>query len=144
MYRDLELPQDVCDKGRFLTFGKSSRTPVLTDRGAPTATGLAPNGRRTTAVTTRPSFYGSPLVTWEPASGAVGYQVEWSRSKYPWRPAGAVKTPATSSMLPLKSGLWWYRVRGVNDSLPGKQQFMTWSNPVSVVITKPTFEVTHG
>ena len=77
---------------------------MLTDRGAPTATGLAPNGRRMTAVTSRPSFYGSPLVTWEPASGAVGYQVEWSRSKYPWRPAGALKTPATSTMLPLKSG----------------------------------------
>ena len=143
VYQDLELPQDVCSKGRFITFGKASRTPELTSGGTPTAVGLSPAGRLLSAVHSKPAFYGSPLVTWEPASGAIGYQVQWSKSSYPWKTAGSIKTPATSTTLPLKPGTWWYRVRGINDSLPGNQ-LMSWSAQVPVVITRPTFGVLHG
>ena len=135
------LPQDVCATGRFLTFAKAGRTPTPTSGGHPTATGLSPNGRLLTAVTWKPRFFGSPLVTWDPASGAVAYQVEWSRSDYPWRPAGSVRTAATSAALPLSPGTWWYRVRGIDPSLPGNQ-LMSWSAQVPLVITRPTFSVT--
>ena len=141
VYQDVELPQDVCAKGRFLTFGKASRTPTLTSGGHPTATGLSPNGRLLAAVTWKPRFFGSPLVTWDPASGAVAYQVQWSRSNYPWRPAGSTRTAATSAVLQLTPGVWWYRVRGINSSLRGSQ-LMTWSAQVPIVITQPTFSVT--
>ena len=82
-YQDLELPQDICSKGRFITFGKASRTPQLTSGGTPTAVGLSPNGRLLSAVHSKPAFYGSPLVTWEPASGAIGYQVAVEQERVP-------------------------------------------------------------
>jgi hypothetical protein len=77
----------------------------------------------------------------------VGYDVEWSpdqrpRGSYPWRPAGALRTYASSALLPLHAGTWWYRVRGVNPSLTGNTK-MTWSKPVKIVITKPIFNVTR-
>ena len=68
-YQDTELPQDVCATGRFLTFGKAGRTPTPTSGGHPTATGLSPNGRLLTAVTWKPRFFGSPLVTWDAGVG---------------------------------------------------------------------------
>ncbi len=80
-------------------------------------------------------------MTWDPASGAVAYQVQWSKSKYPWRPAGSTRTAATSAVLPLTPGTWWYRVRGINSSLRGSQ-LMTWSAQVPIEITQPTFSVT--
>ena len=33
--------------------------------------------------TSRTSFYGPPLVTWEPAPAAVAYDVEWSNEAVP-------------------------------------------------------------
>ncbi len=62
----------------------------------------------------RSSFYGAALVAWTPATGATSYDIEWSRTRYPWKAAGRHSTPATSAMLPLKAGTWWYRVRGIN------------------------------
>ena len=66
-----------------------------------------------------PSFYGTPLVAWQPALGADQYQVQWSKKSYPWVKVGEKFTYATSALLPLEPGLWYYRVRGVNFSLPG-------------------------
>jgi hypothetical protein len=142
-YQDIELPQDVCQAGHFLTFGKSGSTPVITAAGHPTVTGLSPNGRLLAAASWKPSFYGTPLVTWQPASGAVGYEVQWSKSAYPWRTAGSVHTAATSTTLPLKPGTWWYRVRGIDPSLPGNG-LLSWSTQVPLQITPPTFSVAAG
>ena len=36
-------------------------------------------------------------------------------------------------MLPVTSGTWYYRVRGINESLPGNQK-MTWSDNSRVTI----------
>src|SRR5205085_1107510 len=66
-------------------FGKTNE-PAVTTAGAPYVTGLSPTGRLVQATGARPAFYGSPLVLWKPALGADEYQVQWSPSRYPWRP----------------------------------------------------------
>ena len=86
------------------------------------------------------SFYGAPLVTWDAAPAAAAYDVEWSRKPYRWHAAGHIRTPATSALLPVTGGTWWYRVRGINPSLPGNTK-MTWSRKVRIQIAKPTYSV---
>jgi hypothetical protein len=159
-YHDLEMPQDACAQGRVQAFGKTNE-PAVTRSGAPYVTGLSPTGRLVQATGARPAFYGSPLVSWKPALGADEYQVQWSRSRYPWRPVDPLTkeryeklTFATSALLdravigqngasrgPLPPGVWWYRVRGLDFALPGTARAMSWSKPVAVRITKPKFSV---
>jgi hypothetical protein len=148
-YRDLELPQDVCRQGRVMRFGKSSE-PTLVTAGAPFASGLSPKGRLVAASAAASSFYGSPLVAWTPALGASAYHVQWSKTRYPFRPvpygaSGAQSegflTWGTSAVLPLSPGTWWYRVRGIDFTLPTNAQFMGWSEPARIVLSKPTFTV---
>jgi hypothetical protein len=159
-YRELESPQDACEAGRVGTFGKVSE-PALTAGGAPFATGLSPAGRLVQATRARPSFYGAPLVAWSPALGADQYQLQWSKTKYPWRAYDPVSrqryekfTYATSALLdrtvttasgpvrgPLPAGTWYYRVRGIDFALPGNARAMSWSDPVAIRITKPVFKV---
>jgi hypothetical protein len=50
-------------------------------------------------------------------------------------------TTATSAVLPLAPGTWWYRVRGFDYNLPTGVQQMSWSDPEKLVVTKPTFKV---
>jgi hypothetical protein len=123
----------------MLSFGKEG----VGARPVSKATGLSPGGRLLSAASGVRQFYGPPLVTWEPAPAAVAYDVEWSRSSYPWRAAGSRRTPATSVLLPLTPGTWWYRVRGINESLPGNQK-MSWSKHVRIQIKSPTFSVVGG
>ena len=82
-------------------------------------------------------------MAWTAAPSASAYVVEWSKTAYPWRPSGRVKTPATSAVLPLEPGTWFYRVRGVNDSIPGNPN-MQWSGTAKIQIARPTFGVLHG
>jgi hypothetical protein len=142
-YRDVQLPQDVCqsrDTGAILRFGKVSQ-PVVAASGAPYVSGLTPKGRITSAVSKKPTFYGRPIVAWSPALGADSYEVQWSRSRYPWKAAGTLATYSTSASLPLKPGLWYYRIRGVDSSIPGTQQQMSWTEPLALRVAKPTFRV---
>jgi hypothetical protein len=152
IYRDLELAQDVCKQGRWRRFGKSSE-PTLVTAGAPFASGLSPSGRLTAASAGAPLFYGAPLVAWTPALGADSYHVQWSKSRYPFKPAAVttqggttegILTLGTSAVLPLAPGTWWYRVRGVSWNLPSNAQFMGWSEPARLVVTKPKFRVSGG
>jgi hypothetical protein len=138
-YRETELPQDACQSGRVQRFGKTS-APVVTSSTRPFASGLSSKGRLISAARSTPSFYGAPLVAWQPALGAAEYEVQWSKSANPWRPTASVKTGATSALLPLTPGLWYYRVRGYNYALPKRPQ-MAWSDPVALKVTKPTFRV---
>ena len=148
-YVDAELPQDVCAAGRVATFGKVSE-PVLAGSTSPYASGLSPTGRLIAAVSGRPTFYGTPLVAWQPTVGADEYQVQWSKTKYPWQPIGQRYTFATSALLDqvaagkrvgLTPGTWYYRVRGLDFSLPGTARAMSWSDLVGFVVAKPTFKV---
>ncbi|MEP6910248.1 MAG: hypothetical protein ABI896_07450 [Actinomycetota bacterium] len=139
-YRDIQLPEDVCRAGGSARFGKVSQ-PVLVGDKAPYASGLSPAGKLVPATKTVPAFYGPPLIAWEPALTAQGYEVQWSKKLNPWRAEpGTIATGATSAVLPLTAGRWYYRVRGLNFMLPAKPQ-MTWSKPVSIRIAKPRYKI---
>ena len=138
-YWDVEVPQDACEAGRVATFGKESQGAVTTS-GSPFVSGLSPNGRLLTQAGSRPVVYSSPLVAWRPVVGATQYEVQWSRVKYPWRKRGSTKTFATSAVLKLSPGLWYYRVRGLNGAQVGTPA-MTWSAPVAVRVVRPTFRI---
>ena len=140
-YWDTELPQDVCAAGRVFQFGKVSEAVVATAGAAPYVSGLSTSGRLFTATRRTPSVYGAPLVAWKPALGADRYEVQWSKKPYPWKKAGGLETPSTSTMLPLKSGRWSYRVRGISLALPVGARQMSWSDPVALRVAKPTFRV---
>ena len=148
-YQDLELPQDVCAAGRVARFGKESQ-PSLTSSGNLFATGLSSDGRLTSAVHTT-KFYGQPLVSWTPALGAEAYEVQWSKTSYPFSaepdPRSGAKgflTTSTSVVLPVGPGVWWYRVRGFDYSLPTGAQQMSWSDPAKIFVAKPTFKIVGG
>jgi hypothetical protein len=151
-YHETELPQDACQgqpatggqpavAPRMLVFGKHSTEPKPTGgKSVPYATGLSPNGRLVSASRGKVSFYGSPLVAWSAAPSASTYVVEWSKTKYPWRPTGRVRTPATSAILPLEPGTWYYRSRGVHDTIPGNPT-LQWSSVAKIRIAAPTFAI---
>lgn len=141
-YWDVESPQDACQAGRVATFGKDS-LPAITASGAPYVSGLSPNGRLLAQAGRRPVVYSAPLVAWRPVVGATQYEVQWSRVTYPWRKRGSTKTFATSAVLKLSPGLWYYRVRGLNAAQVGTPA-MTWSTPVPVKIARPTFQIAGG
>ena len=138
-YYDAESPQDACESGRTASFGKESR-PVITTSGTPYVSGLSPKGRLLAQAGRRPVVYSTPLIAWRPVIGATAYEVQWSRSKYPWRSRGSAGTYATSSVLQLGAGLWYYRVRGLNATQVGTPA-MTWSAPVAVKVVRPTFRI---
>jgi hypothetical protein len=138
-YYDAESPQDACESGRVASFGKESR-PAITAAGTPFVSGLSPKGRLLAQAGRRPVVYSTPLVAWRPVVGATGYEVQWSRSKYPWRARGSILTYATSSALQLGSGVWYYRVRGLNAAQVGTPG-MTWSAPIAVKVVRPTFQI---
>ena len=150
IYQDMELPQEVCAAGRVQRFGIESE-PSLTSGSAPFVTGLAPNGRLTSAATT-PSFYGSPLIAWTPAFGASIYEVQYSRVKYPFKAevdprsrTTGILTFSTSDVLPFRNsqmaGTWYYRVRGIDYNLPTGVQQMGWSDPEKLVVTRPKLSI---
>jgi hypothetical protein len=126
-------------------FGKTSQ-PATTSQTRPYASGLSPNGELVAAQAAVPSFYRAALVAWAPALGATGYEVQWSKTKYPWKAAAApLYTAATSVLLEgLTPGTWYYRVRGIDPYVPGPVKQMTWSSPVRIKLVKPQFSVQDG
>ncbi|TML87098.1 MAG: hypothetical protein E6G08_11110 [Actinobacteria bacterium] len=140
-YQDLEMAQDVCAAGRLGRFGKDSE-PSLTSSGDLFASGLSPTGRLTSAVHTA-SFYRPPLVSWTPALGASVYELQWSKKPYPFdsKSGGKILLASTSYVLPLTSGMWYYRVRGYDYSLPTGSQQMSWSDVAKIKITAPQFTI---
>jgi hypothetical protein len=141
-YFDAESPQDACESGRMASFGKESR-PAVTTAGSPYVSGLSPKGRLLAQAGRQPVVYSTPLVAWRPVVGATAYEIQWSRTKYPWRSRGSSLTYSTSSVLKLSPGLWYYRVRGLNAAQVGTPA-MTWSAPVGVRVVRPTFQITGG
>ncbi|MEO5634589.1 hypothetical protein [Gaiella sp.] len=138
-YIDVDLPQDACASGRVASFGKASE-PVRVSSTTPYVSGLAPNGRLLASAGKQPVVFSTPLINWEPATGASSYEVQWSRTKYPWRAQGTTSTYSTSAVLDLAPGTWYYRVRGLNQAQFKKPQ-MAWSTPVKLKVAKPQFRV---
>jgi len=108
---------------------------------------VSSDGRLTSALHTT-TFYGQPLVSWTPALGAQAYEVQWSKTSYPFKPEsfpgstfkGSMET-GTSAVLPVGPGTWYYRVRGYDYSLPTAVQQMSWSDPQKLVVAKPKFKI---
>ncbi len=138
-YVDVELPQDACEGGRSSTFAKLSK-PAITSSRTPYVSGLTPKGRLLAIAGNRPVVYSTPLVAWQPVVGATSYEMQWSRTTYPWRSSGRVVTQSTSSLLKVKPGVWYYRVRGLNSAQVGTPA-MTWSAPSTVRVVRTTFRV---
>jgi hypothetical protein len=145
-YVDTELAQDVCQASPPQRLGISSE-PSLTSSQTPFATGLSSDGRLTSAAHTS-KFYGQPLIAWTPAFNADIYEVQYSKTAYPFRPEvdprSKVKgfmTFSTSDVLPLSAGTWWYRVRGIDYNLPTGVQQMSWSDPEKLVVAPPTYKI---
>ncbi|MGH3065439.1 MAG: hypothetical protein ACRDOF_03975 [Gaiellaceae bacterium] len=141
-YWDYESPQDACEAGRVGVFGKDSKAPQTGGNG-PFVSGLKPNGRLLAQAGTLPVVFATPLVAWRPVMGATEYEVQWSRTTYPWRKQGSSRTVATAIVLKLPAGLWYYRVRGLNAAQVGTAA-MTWSAPVAVRVVRPTFAIAGG
>jgi hypothetical protein len=145
-YVDSELPQDVCASGRVQRLGISSE-PSLTSAQTPFVTGLSSDGRLTSALHTS-KFYGSPLIAWTPAFDADLYEVQYSKTLYPFKPEVDPRSTVrgfltfdTSTVLPVTSGTWYYRVRGIDFNLPTGVQQMGWSDPEQLVVSPPRFKV---
>jgi len=146
VYWDGEVPQDACQTGREGTFGKASEQAGTRDLKSrvPHVWALSPDGKLLAAKKQSPKVVGAPLVAWEPALGASVYEVQWSKTSYPWRPRGNLFTFSTSTTLNLTPGNWYYRVRGIDFSLPTAVPQMAWSNKVGLVVAKPKFKVVGG
>jgi hypothetical protein len=122
-----------------MEFARTSQ-PTMTSSTSPFVSGLSRFGELAAARTMAPSFSRSPLAAWQPAKSATGYEVQWSRTRTPWRAKGSVLTAATSVLLDqLAPGTWYYRVRGIDPYVPGPVKQMAWSTPVKVTIAKPQF-----
>jgi hypothetical protein len=129
-----------------MQFAKAT-APVVTSATRAYVSGLSPRGDLVAARTMHPSFYRAPVVAWEPVPGATAYEVQWSKTRAPWRPAS--KTPlytaGTSALLEdLVPGKWYYRVRGIDPYIPGPIKQMTWSPPQPLRLTKPRFLIEPG
>lgn len=139
-YHDVAFPEDMCAAGQVKTFGKTSAVLTAADSGVPYASGMSSTGTLVAATTATPTFFGKPIVAWKPAPGAQRYEVQWSKKAYPWKTVGKLTTPATSALLELPAGRWYYRVRGLDFTLPGLPG-LSWSEVAQVQIMPPTFEV---
>ena len=128
-----------------MSFGKES--DPRRDRERPAAPRSSPASRPAVGCSPRPSagpiVYSTPLVAWKPATGATAYQVQWSKIAVPVARTGTVKTLATSSLLDLGPGTWYYRVRGLNQAQLRKAE-MAWSRRCAVKVARPTFSISAG
>jgi hypothetical protein len=142
-YVDTELPQDMCGAGFVQRFGISSEPALTAGSGTPFASGLSASGHLVSGGHAA-KFYGEPLVAWTPAVNATAYELQWSKQAYPFRAVGTHLTLATSLVLNLKPGTWYYRVRGFDYNLPTGSQEMAWSQPVKIVVAAPQFYMLSG
>jgi hypothetical protein len=143
-YNEDELWQDACASGRMSRFGKVSQ-PVVTGGGKPFVSGLGTTGKLVSGTTTR-TYYGTPVITWQPTFGAEEYQIQWSLKEYPFIPMADKLAVGTSSLMSLKGvgfqpGTYYYRVRGIDFELPKAARGMGWSKVQKVTIAPPIFAV---
>ena len=139
-YHDVNFAQDMCNEGNVLTFGKTSEVVTTGASGVPYASGLSTDGELIAAKQQKPHFFGRVVVSWKPTAGASKYEIQWSRHPKRWRSAGNKFTPGTQVQLKLASGRWYYRIRGLDRTIPGAPG-LSWSDPVELNISAPKFTV---
>jgi hypothetical protein len=143
-YHDGAVPQDQCEAGIGMSFGKVAQPVVTARSNTPWVSGLAPSGRLIATAAKVPTVHDSPLVAWQPALGATTYEVQVSRKSYPWQTTWSTTTSGTSVVLPLgasQAGTWFYRIRGINPALPVGAQAMSWSHAVRLKVTGDRFVI---
>ncbi len=141
-YQDAALPQDMCAAGRVAELTRTSKPVVISETARPFVSGLSGPGTLVAAASAKPSLYRGALISWVPAAGAIGYEVQWSKKSSPWKAALAPAYTAATSLLvdTLAPGTWYYRVRGIDPYVPGPVKQMSWSAPVGITIAKPTLQ----
>ena len=72
-YHDGAVPQDQCEAGIGMSFGKVAQPVVTARSNTPWVSGLAPSGRLIATAAKVPTVHDSPLVAWQPALGATTY-----------------------------------------------------------------------
>jgi hypothetical protein len=140
-YHDVEFAEDMCQAGNVVSMGKTSAPVIEKASGVPYLSGMVASGKVRGATTDKPQFYGRVVIAWNPAPGAARHQIQWSRKANPFKSAGSVTTPSTSALVNLPLGVWYYRVRGVDKTLPTKLRGMTWTDPQYVKILPRSFTV---
>jgi hypothetical protein len=139
-YQDVMLPEDLCGQANMRHQLGVWSEPTVASPQAPFVSGLSTDGKLV-AADEDTSFYGRPLVAWQPALRAEKYEVEWSKSDKPFVAVGNVLTTSTAAVLPLTTGQWYYRIRGFSYNLPTGAQQMAWSDVQSLVIGQPSFKI---
>src|SRR5262249_33321009 len=71
---DTAVPQDACQAGDVMSFGKVSQ-PIVTSSGRPFVSGMGPKSRTVASTSGTPVVYNAPIVAWKPVVGATKYQV---------------------------------------------------------------------
>ncbi len=140
IYKDVVFPEDMCAQGHGFGFGKTSEVVTTAESGVPFVSGLSPAGKVVSAQGAVPSFFQRVVVAWKPAVGATKYEVQFSRKKNAWKTLKRKFTPGTQLQVQLSSGKWFYRVRGLDLTLPGNPG-LSWSEPVELKMVAPTFSI---
>ena len=133
-------PRTCAPEGKAISFGKTSEIVTTTESGVPFVSGLSPTGSVVSAGKDVPSFFQRIVIAWKPAVAATKYEIQFSRKKRAWKTLKRKFTPGTQLQVRLPAGTWYYRVRGLDLSLPGSPG-LTWSEPVEVKMTAPTFSI---
>lgn len=139
-YQDVVFPEDMCAEGKAISFGKTSEVVTTTESGVPFASGLSPTGKVISAGSDVPNFFQRVVIAWKPAVGANKYEIQFSRTKRAWNPLKRKFTPGTQLQVRLAPGRWYYRIRGLDLSLPGSPG-LSWSDPVELNMVAPTFTI---
>ena len=143
IYKDVVFPEDMCAEGKAISFGKTSEVVTTTESGIPFASGLSPSGKVVSAGKDVPSFFQRVVIAWKPAVAATKYEVQFSKKKKAWNTLKRKFTPGTQLQVRLPAGKWFYRIRGLDLTLPGNPG-LTWSEPVELKMVAPTFSIVTG
>ena len=134
--RDVRPPQQACHARVSRPVPQDGVDPRFsTRRRHPYVIGLSPTGR---LLRQRPGTASSTARRWwlDCVVGGSGVRVAWCHPDAANGLLGPQARTFHAGGLPVGVRAWWYRVRGIDDSLPGNRE-MRWSTPTAPV-AKPT------
>ena len=140
-YQDVAFGEDHSQSGESLPFGEDERARDQKALWSPVRLGpdglRRPNRHQRDTRLLRPAHrrHLAPGTRRDDLPGAV------ERKAYPFGVVGSKKVLGTHALLTLPNGTWYYRVRGIDATIPSTQQGMTWSDPQYVRLLARTFFV---